>query len=86
MKAMKVYCEESDETTEVEASSAQLAAEIAHGRDDEGSGNTAHYRVERRPGEWVRFAVSMEMQPVFTTRDRGTCDPPGGDDDEADDE
>lgn len=32
----------------------------------------------------MRFAVSMEMQPVFTTRERGACDPPGGDEDEDD--
>lgn len=80
---MKVYCEESEETTEVVASTADRAAEIAHGRAEDGSGGTAHYRVERRPGEWMRFAVSMEMQPVFTTRGKGTCDPPGGDDDGA---
>ncbi len=83
---MKVYCEASGETTDVEASSAQVAAEIAHGRGDEGSGCNSYYRVERRPGQWVRFAVSMEMQPVFTTREKGTCDPPSSEETEEDGE
>lgn len=83
---MKVYCEESDDTVEIESSDAQRAAESAHGREDEGAGSVAHYRVERRPGEWHRFAVSMTMQPVFTTRSKGTCDPPPSEDGEEDEE
>ena len=83
---MKVYDEQSEETVEIESSDAQRAAEVAHGRVDDASGNVAHYRVERRPDEWHRFAVSMMMQPVFTTCHRGTCDPPPSEDGEEDEE
>lgn len=79
---MKVYCEESDETHDIEASSAQRAAEIACARDSDGSGGASHYRVEYRPGCWARFAVYMEMRPVFETRGKGACDPPPGEDDD----
>lgn len=79
---MKVYDEQSEEMVDVNSSDAQLAAEIAHGLVRDASGNVSHYRVERRPGEWWRFAVSMEMQPVFTTRGKGACDPPPSEDDE----
>lgn len=79
---MKVYDEGSGETREVEASTPEKAAEIAHAQTEDGSGNPGTYCVERMPGKWQRFTVSTRYEAVHTTRNKGDCDPPEVDDDE----
>lgn len=73
---MRVYFEDSGEMVDVDALGAAEAAEIAHGQTDDGSGNAGTYRVEEKPGQWVRYTVRTEYRPVHTTRSKGPCDAP----------
>lgn len=73
---MRVYCDDSGETVDVDELGAADAAEIVHGLNEDGSGNAGTYRVERRPGEWERYTVRTRYEPVHTTQSKGPCDAP----------
>lgn len=72
---MKVYSEGSSELLDIDATNATKAAEKAHARDDDGSGNEGCYRV-LSPWGWQRIAVRAEITTTYHSRQMGRCEAP----------
>lgn len=76
---MKVYNEGSSEILDIDATDATEAAEMAHAREDDGSGNAGTYRV-LSPWGWQRISVRSEITTTYHSRQMGRCEAPESDD------